>query len=123
MTKRAEHETGDARDCQEPSFHLWRSIAPLARHEEARAGTGHRWSVLRPQLLLERRKAGSIEVVLPVVATPVHRPEVVPHRWASRRVLVDHEVVDDASPHPVAPRQRGVAERRTEHIAAGCADA
>src|ERR1043166_7597119 len=46
----------------------------------------------------------------------------MPHRRTLRRALVDDQMVDQAVANPVPPVQRGVAERRSEHIAARGAD-
>src|SRR5262245_42314804 len=74
-------------------------------------------------MLFEWWQSGSIEIVLHISGAAVHWPEVMPHRWAARRVLVDDELVEQTAVHPLAPVQRRVAERRPQHLTSRDADA
>ena len=96
--------------------HHWRATNRAVRLPRDRR------RVDRAHVFLERWQAATGEIVLPVSGAAMHRPELVPHRRALRRVLIDDDVIDEAVADPLPPRQRRIAEWRAEHVTAYGAD-
>ena len=123
MPERAEHEARDTGNRAELALLIGAPLRPLSRHEQLRPAPIDSTCVRRSHMIRQCRKAMSVEIVLDEPPAAMHRPELMPHRWTLRRVLIDDQVVDQAAANPVAPVQRGVSERRPEHVAACHADA
>src|SRR5262245_48433704 len=123
MPEGAEHETVNAWNRAELSFLGCAPLTPLTRDKQLCGAAVESWCIATSQMVRQRRKTVPIEVVLEVTRAAMHGPELMPHRRALRRVLVDDQMVDEPAANPVSPMQCSVAEWRPEHIATDRADA